>query len=102
MAMGVVETYRSSPLCCSKAGIESKDCLNAYVQPWDPKGLEHNLCGHLSVLWRIQRGLCEYKVVVLTVYPEIVCNCLVPELFHMVPIGDLQQCFCFKQAAKTC
>ncbi|KAI3480684.1 hypothetical protein L1887_57163 [Cichorium endivia] len=67
---------------------EREDGLDGDVEALDVERLEHDLCGVLTVLGRIERGLGEHKVVVLWLCTEVLEDALLPEALHVVPVFD--------------
>lgn len=58
-------------LRCGVGCVERKHGLDADVQSWYIKSLEHDFRGCLPVLWGVQRWLCEHEVVLLAVHPQV-------------------------------
>merc|ERR1712035_256021 len=72
----------------SAGGVEGEDGLDADVHGGDVEGLEHDL-GHLfSVGLGVEGGLGEEGGVLLWGDSELVVEGVVPDLLHIVPVGD--------------
>merc|ERR1719261_287324 len=67
--------------------VERKDGLDGNVHGWGVEGFEHDL-GHLfSVSLWVERGLGEEDWVLFWGNTEFVVEGVVPDLFHVVPVG---------------
>ena len=72
----------------SARGVEGEDGLDADVHGGDVEGLEHDL-GHLfSVGLGVEGSLSEEGGVLFWGNSELVVECVVPDLLHIVPVGD--------------
>jgi len=72
----------------SARGVEGEDSLDADVHGGDIEGLEHNL-GHLfSVSLGVEGSLSEEGGVLFWGNSELVVEGVVPDLLHIVPVGD--------------
>merc|ERR1712055_727697 len=69
-------------------GVEGKDGLDTDVHGGDVEGLEHDL-GHLFTvgLW-VEWGLSEEDGVLLWGNAELIVEGVVPDLLHIIPVGD--------------
>jgi len=69
-------------------GVKRKDGLDGDVESWSVEGLEDNL-GHLLTvgLW-VDRSLGEEDWVLFWSNTELVVESVVPNLLHVVPVGD--------------
>ena len=63
--------------------------LHFTMLAWHVEGLEHDLCGVLSVLGRVEGRLREEEVVVLWLRPQVLEDALLHELLHQVPVLHL-------------
>ena len=72
----------------SSGGVEGEDCLYGYVEGGDIEGFEHDLGHSFSVIFGVEGGLCEEAGVLLRSDPELVVEAVVPDFFHVVPVGD--------------
>jgi len=69
-------------------GVEGKDGLDGDVHGWEVEGLEHDL-GHLfSVSLGVEWGLGEEGGALFGGNSELVVVGVVPDLLHIVPVGD--------------
>jgi len=68
--------------------VEGEHSLDGNVHGWGVEGLEHDLGHLLSVGLRIQWGLSEQDRVLLRGNTELVVESVMPDLFHIVPVGD--------------
>merc|ERR1719261_908088 len=67
--------------------VEREHGLDGNVHGWGVEGLEHDL-GHLfSVRFWVERGLGEEDWVLFWGHTELVVERVVPDLFHVVPVG---------------
>jgi len=72
----------------SAGGVEGEDGLDGDVHGWEVEGLEHDLGHLLSVgLW-VEWGLGEEGWALLWGDSELVVVGVVPDLLHIVPVGD--------------
>ena len=72
----------------SAGGVEGEDGLDADVHGGDVEGLEHDL-GHLfSVSLGVEGSLSEESRVLFWGNSELVVEGVVPDLLHIVPVGD--------------
>lgn len=69
-------------------GVEGEDCLDGNVEGGSVEGLEHDL-GHLfTVSLGVQRSLSEKDGVLLRCDTKLVVESMMPDLLHVVPVGD--------------
>ena len=68
-------------------GVERKNSLDCHVHSWDVEGLEHDLGHFLAVGLGVERGLSEQDGMLLGGDAQLVVEGVVPDLFHIVPIG---------------
>lgn len=74
--------------CCTTGGIEGQDSLDCHIHGRYIEGLKHYL-GHLfTISFRVQGGFCEQGGVFLRGHTEFIVESVVPDLFHIVPVGD--------------
>lgn len=72
----------------STRSVQGQDGLDRDVEGRGVEGLEHDL-GHLfSVLFRVKRSLGKKDWVFLGGDSELVVESVVPDLLHVVPVGD--------------
>ncbi|KFV44267.1 hypothetical protein N328_03011, partial [Gavia stellata] len=79
-------------------GIQGQHSLDGYIHGWGVEGLEHDLgrekkgfthlCHLLSVGFGVQGSLCEQHRVFLRGYSQLVVKSVVPDLLHVIPVGD--------------
>jgi len=72
----------------SARGVEGEDGLDADVHGGDVEGLEHDLGHLLSVSLGVEGSLSEESRVLLWGDSELVVEGVVPDLLHIVPVGD--------------
>ncbi len=68
--------------------VQGQDGLDGHVHGGDVKGLKHDLGHLLTVSFGVQRGLGEQGRVLLRGHAELVVEGVVPDLLHVVPVGD--------------
>ena len=72
----------------SSRGVQRQHCLDIDVHGWTVERLEHDL-GHLfPVGLGVEGGLGQQHWVLLGGYSQLVVEGMVPDLFHVVPVGD--------------
>ncbi|KFQ34469.1 hypothetical protein N332_01684, partial [Mesitornis unicolor] len=75
-------------------GIQGQHSLDGYIHGWGVEGLEHklqsstHLCHLLSVGFGVQGSLCEQHRVLLRGYSQLIVESVVPDLLHIIPVGD--------------
>merc|ERR1711973_208722 len=69
-------------------GIQGEDSLDGDIHGGQVEGLEHDL-GHLLPvsLW-VEGSLCEEDGLLLRGHTELVVHGVVPDLLHVIPVGD--------------
>ena len=72
----------------SAGSVQGEDGLDRDVEGRGVEGLEHDLGHLLSVLLRVERGLGQKDRVLLRGDSELVVEGVVPDLLHVVPVGD--------------
>jgi hypothetical protein len=91
-----------SPESMTMPDVQREDRLDGDVEGGDAKGLEHDLGHALAVGLGVERGLSEQDRVVLRVNTQFRVESVVPDLLHVVPVGDdavLQRVFDQQHAA---
>ena len=69
-------------------GVEGQDSLNSDVERGSIEGFEHDL-GHLfTVGFGVEGGLGEQDGMLLGSNTEFIVESMVPNLLHVVPVGD--------------
>jgi len=68
---------------------QRKNSLHSDVETGYIEGLEHDLCGVLSVLGSVERRLSQKEMVVLRLTAQVLEDALLPELFHVGPVLNL-------------
>ncbi|KFW84455.1 hypothetical protein N305_14865, partial [Manacus vitellinus] len=68
-------------------GIQGQHSLDGYIHGW---GLQSStyLCHLLSVGFGVQGSLCEQHGVLLGGYSQLIVESVVPDLLHVIPVGD--------------
>ncbi|KFQ70732.1 hypothetical protein N335_05423, partial [Phaethon lepturus] len=73
-------------------GVQGQHSLDGYIHGWGVEGLEHDLFTHLchllSVGFGVQGSLCEQHRVLLRGYSQLIVESVVPDLLHVIPVGD--------------
>ena len=72
----------------TSGGVQGEDGLDVDVHGRDVEGLEHDLRHALAVRLRVERRLGEEDRVLLRRDAELVVEGVVPDLLHVVPVGD--------------
>jgi len=68
--------------------IQGQDGLDVDIHSWDVEGLEHDLGHAFTVgLW-VQRSLSQQDWVFLRSNTQLVVEGVVPDLLHIIPVGD--------------
>jgi hypothetical protein len=62
--------------------------LDIHIHGRDVESLEHDLSHSLSVGFRVQRSFGQQDRVFLRSHAELVVKCVMPDLLHIVPVGD--------------
>ncbi|KAF7254449.1 Tubby-related protein 4, partial [Varanus komodoensis] len=83
------EGRRAMPLTSGTArGVEGQHSLNGHIHGRDVEGLKHDL-GHLfTVGLGVEGGLSEQGGVLLRGHAELIVEGVVPDLLHVIPVGD--------------
>ena len=68
--------------------VQRKHSLDRHVHGWHVERLEHDLCHLLPVGLGVEWGLSEQNWLLLGGNAQLVIECVVPDLLHVVPIGD--------------
>ena len=69
-------------------GIEGQDSLDSHVESWGIEGLKHDLRHLFTVGLGVEGGLSEQDGVLLGGNTEFVIESVMPNLLHVVPVGD--------------
>ncbi|KGL81776.1 hypothetical protein N309_01589, partial [Tinamus guttatus] len=73
-------------------GIQGQHSLDGYIHGWSVEGLKHDLftylCHLFSVGFGVQGSLCEQHRVLLRGYSQLIVESVVPDLLHVIPVGD--------------
>ena len=69
-------------------GVQSEHSLDGNIHGRGVERLEHNLCHLFSVSFRVKGGLCQEDWVFLWGYTELVVESMMPDLLHIIPVGD--------------
>jgi len=72
----------------STGGVEGEDGLDGDVHGWEVEGLEHDLSHLFAVGLRVEWGFSEKGWALFWGNAEFVVVGVVPDLFHIVPVGD--------------
>lgn len=90
-----VPTVNNNPCQCtfldgsrSPTGSKCKHSLNSDVKARNVECLEHNFGRVLSVLWCIERWLCQQEVMVSRFSTKVLEDALLQETLHQVPVLD--------------
>lgn len=68
--------------------VEGQNGLNGDVESWGVEGLEHDLGHLLAVGLGVQRSLGQEDGVLLGGDTQFVVEGVMPNLFHVIPVGD--------------
>ncbi|KFW76207.1 hypothetical protein N305_10612, partial [Manacus vitellinus] len=69
-------------------GIEGQHGLDGHIHGWGVEGLKHDLGHLLPVGLGVEGGLGEQHRVLLGGHAQLVVEGVVPDLLHVVPVGD--------------
>jgi len=69
-------------------GIEGQDSLDGNIHGWHVEGLEHDLSHLLPVSLGVQWGLSQEDGLLLWGNAELVVEGVMPDLLHVIPVGD--------------
>merc|ERR1719206_1172574 len=69
-------------------GIEGEDSLDGHVHGGHVEGLEHDLGHLLTVSLGVEGSLSEEDRLLLRGNTELIVECVVPDLLHVIPVGD--------------
>ncbi|KFV61425.1 hypothetical protein N307_07715, partial [Dryobates pubescens] len=72
-------------------GIQGQHSLDGYIHGWGvkaPSSSFTHLCHLLSVGFGVQGSLCEQHWVLLGGYSQLIVESVVPNLLHVIPVGD--------------
>lgn len=72
----------------TSGSVEGKDGLDGDVESGGVEGLEHDLSHLLSVDLGVEGCLSEEDGVFFGSYSELVVESVMPDLLHVVPVGD--------------
>jgi len=68
--------------------VQGQHSLDTDVLGRGVEGLEHDLCHLLAVSLGVEGGLCQQYGVLLGGHTELVVEGVMPDLLHVVPVGD--------------
>merc|ERR1711972_694836 len=68
--------------------IEGEDSLNGNIHSGHVEGLEHDLGHLLTVSLRVEGSLSEEDGLFLGGNTEFIVEGVMPDLFHIIPVGD--------------
>ncbi|KFO52969.1 hypothetical protein N302_09298, partial [Corvus brachyrhynchos] len=74
--------------CGTAGGVEGQHGLDGHVHGRGVEGGTRYLRHLLSVGLRVQGGLCEQHRVLLGGHTQLVVEGVVPDLLHVIPVGD--------------
>merc|ERR1712128_252945 len=69
-------------------GVQRENCLDGHVHGGAVEGLKHDLGHLLSVGLGVEGSLSQEDGLLLRGYPQFVVESVVPDLLHVVPVGD--------------
>merc|ERR1719383_1060411 len=72
----------------SARGIQGEDSLDGNIHGGGVEGLEHDLGHLLTVSLGVKRGFCQKNGVLLGGNTELIVEGVVPDLLHVIPVGD--------------
>merc|ERR1712170_21294 len=74
--------------CGTTGGVQRQHSLDGYVHGWGVEGLKHDL-GHLfPVGFGVEGSLCEQDGMLLWGNTELIVECVMPDLLHIIPVCD--------------
>ena len=73
---------------CSSRGVQREHGLDSHVEGWAVEGLEHDLGHLLAIAFWVERRLGQQHGVLLGRDTQLVVEGMVPDLLHVVPVGD--------------
>ena len=68
--------------------VQGQHSLDGHIHGGDVEGLKHDLGHLLPVGLGVQGGFCEQGGVLLGCHSQLVVEGVVPDLLHVVPVGD--------------
>ncbi|KFP04518.1 hypothetical protein N300_09810, partial [Calypte anna] len=76
-------------------GIQGQHSLDGYIHGWgvevcalSPSSSLTHLCHLFSVGFGVQGSLCEQHRVLLRGYSQLIVESVMPDLLHVIPVGD--------------
>ncbi|KFP29349.1 hypothetical protein N325_05478, partial [Colius striatus] len=69
-------------------GVQGQHSLDGHIHGWGVEGEGHYLRHLLSVGLGVEGGLCQQDGVLLGGHPQLVVKGVVPDLLHVIPVGD--------------
>ena len=87
-SVGHTVTRVQDDTCGTTRGVQGQHGLDGHVHGWGVEGLEHDLRHFLTVGLGVEGGLCEQDRVLLGGHTQLVVEGVVPDLLHVVPVGD--------------
>ncbi|KFV60883.1 hypothetical protein N341_06813, partial [Tyto alba] len=72
-------------------GVQGQHSLDGHIHGWGVEGLKHDLGrkrGKRQKEKKVEGSLCEQHGVLLGSHPQLVVESVVPDLLHVVPVGD--------------
>merc|ERR1712020_321188 len=72
----------------TSGSVQGEDSLDGDIHGGGVEGLEHDLGHLLTVSLGVERGFCQKNRVLLRGNTEFVIEGVVPDLLHVVPVGD--------------
>ena len=74
--------------CGTTRSVQGQHGLDGDVHGGGVEGLEHDLCHLLSVGLGVEGSLCEQDWVLLRGHTQFVVEGVMPDLLHVIPVGD--------------
>merc|ERR1719245_1979422 len=74
--------------CCTSRSIQGEDSLDGHIHSRCVEGLKHDLCHLFSVGFGVEGSLCEKDWVFLGSHTELIVEGVMPDLLHVIPVGD--------------
>ena len=74
--------------CGTTRSVQGQHGLDGDVHGGGVEGLEHDLCHLLSVGLGVEGSLCEQDWVLLRGHTQLVVEGVMPDLLHVIPVGD--------------
>ena len=68
--------------------VQGQDSLDGYIESWGIECFKHDLRHFLAIGFGVQRSLRQQNGVFFWSDSELVIECVMPDLLHVIPVGD--------------